>query len=45
MANLEPIFEDSCSECGKSRTVYNNYTAYCEHCKNHFDVEIKYKHK
>ena len=41
--SLMPIFEDECSNCGKKRTVYNNYSAYCNHCKNQFDVAIKYQ--
>jgi predicted RNA-binding Zn-ribbon protein involved in translation (DUF1610 family) len=38
---MNPVREDKCPECGKRRTIYDNDTAYCSSCNNHFDVGME----
>lgn len=38
---MNSIGEDECPKCGKTRTIYDNETAYCENCDSHFDLGMK----
>jgi hypothetical protein len=38
---MEVVGKDTCPECGKERTIYDNDTAHCSYCNKDFDVGMK----